>query len=221
LRHLIVSFWRPFDESFTLVSRELHREFLGFLRVIDQQTPPRLDLHLIVDNYATDKTPAVKRRLAPHPRLQPHFTPTSASWLNMVERFFAEITRKPIRRGIFKSVAELNQAIMDYLENHNADPKPFIWTKSARVILDNVARAKHALESVHELSAGGRTRTRTLDPLIKSPRKCYLDQGVFRQIFSFLSIELSPVFLLVGIVDKPVGSLDAEQIGRAAERIRP
>jgi transposase len=168
LRHLIVSFWRPFDESFTLVSRELHREFLGFLRVIDQQTPPRLDLHLIVDNYATDKTPAVKRRLAPHPRFHLNFTPTSASWLNMVERFFAEITRKPIRRGIFKSVAELNQAIIDDLENRNADPKPFIWTKSAPLILDNVARAKHALESVHSLSAGGRTRTRTLDPLIKS-----------------------------------------------------
>jgi transposase len=129
--------------------RHRHREFLGFLRTIDEQTPPHLDLHLIVDNYATHKTPAVKRWLRRHPRFHLHFTPTSASWLNMVERFFAEITRKRIRRGVFKSVAELEQAIMDYLENHNADPKPFIWTKSAREILEKVARAKHALESVH------------------------------------------------------------------------
>lgn len=129
--------------------RHRHREFLRFLKQIDQQTPANLDLHLIADNYATHKTPGVKRWLKAHPRFHLHFTPTSASWLNMVERFFAEITRNRIRRGAFKSVAELKSAIMQYLENHNADPKPFIWTKSAGEILEKVARAKQALESQH------------------------------------------------------------------------
>jgi transposase len=133
----------------TCMPRHRHREFLRFLRLIDQQTPAGLDLHLIVDNYATHKTPAVKRWLKAHPRFHLHFTPTSASWLNMVERFFAGITRKRIRRGAFKSVAELKSAIMEYLEKHNADPKPFIWTKSAGKILEKVARAKQALESQH------------------------------------------------------------------------
>jgi transposase len=125
------------------------REFLRFLKLIDQRTPAGLDLHLIVDNYATHKTPGVQRWLKAHPRFHLHFTPTSASWLNMVERFFAEITRKRIRRGAFKSVPELQAAIMDYLEKHNADPKPFVWTRSASQILEKVARAKQALESQH------------------------------------------------------------------------
>jgi transposase len=129
--------------------RHRHREFLHFLKLIEQQTPAGLNLHLIVDNYATHKTPAVKRWITAHPRFHLHFTPTSASWLNMVERFFAEITRNRIRRGAFKSVAELKSAIMGYLENHNADPKPFIWTKSAGQILEKVAGAKQALESQH------------------------------------------------------------------------
>ena len=133
----------------TCMPRHRHREFLRFLKLIDQQTPSGLDLHLVVDNYATHKTPAVKRWIKAHPRFHLHFTPTSASWLNMVERFFAEITRNRIRRGAFKSVAELKGAIMRYLENHNADPKPFIWTKSAGQILEKVARAKQALESQH------------------------------------------------------------------------
>ena len=133
----------------TCMPRHRHREFLRFLKLIDQQITEGLDLHLIVDNYATHKTPAVKRWLNAHPRFHLHFTPTSASWLNMVERFFAEITRDRIRRGAFKSVAELKAAIMQYLENHNADPKPFLWTKSASQILEKVARAKQALESQH------------------------------------------------------------------------
>jgi transposase len=133
----------------TCMPRHRHREFLRFLKLIDQQTADDLDLHLIVDNYATHKTPAVKRWLKAHPRFHLHFTPTSASWLNMVERFFAEITRKRIRRGVFKSVAVLKGAIIEYLENHNADPMPFIWTKSAGEILEKVARAKQALESQH------------------------------------------------------------------------
>ncbi len=102
--------------------RHRHREFLRFLKLIDQRTPAGLDLHLIVDNYAVHKTPGVQRSLKAHLRFHLDFTPTSASWLNMVERFFAEITRKRIRRGTFKSVAELRAAIMEYLENHNADP---------------------------------------------------------------------------------------------------
>ena len=133
----------------TCMPRHRHREFLRFLRLIDQQTASALDLHLIVDNYATHKTAAVKRWLKAHPRFHLHFTPTSASWLNMVERFFAEITRNRIRRGTFKSVTELKSAIMQHLENHNAAPKPFIWTKSAGEILEKVARAKQALESQH------------------------------------------------------------------------
>jgi transposase len=129
--------------------RHRGREFLRFLRLIDQETPTNLNLHLIVDNYATHKTPAVKRWLKAHPRFHLHFTPTSSSWLNLVERFFAEITRDRIRRGVFKSVAELKAAISYYLEKHNADPKRFVWTKSAGDILEKVARAKQALESQH------------------------------------------------------------------------
>src|SRR5262249_34319358 len=133
----------------TCMPRHRHREFLRFLRLIDQQTPKGLDLHLIVDNYATHKTPVVKRCLKSHPRFHLPFTPTSASWPNLVERFSAEITRNRTRRGAFKTVAELKDAIMQYLQNHNADPKPFVWTKSTSQILEKVARAKQALESQH------------------------------------------------------------------------
>ena len=133
----------------TCMPRHRHREFLRFLKLIIIEPRTGLDLHLIVDNYATHKTPAVKRWLNAHPRFHLHFKPTSASWLNMVERFFAEITRNRIRRGTFKSVAELNSAIIQYLDNHNAAPKPFVWTKSAGEILEKVARAKQALESLH------------------------------------------------------------------------
>ena len=129
--------------------RHRHGEFLRFLKRIDRETPAELALHLIVDNYATHKTPKVKRWLKAHPRFNLHFTPTSASWLNMVERFFGLITEDRIRCGVFKSVAELETAIMDYLDHHNADPKPFVWTKSAGEILEKVARAKQALESLH------------------------------------------------------------------------
>jgi transposase len=129
--------------------RHRHQEFLRFLKRIDKETPADLDLHLIVDNYSTHKTPEVQRWLKRHKRFHLHFTPTSSSWLNMVERFFAEITRKRIRRGVFKSTAELKDAIMAYLEHHNANPKPFVWTKSASEILEKVAKAKQALESQH------------------------------------------------------------------------
>jgi transposase len=131
------------------MKRHRHQEFLRFLRAIDRATPKRLDLHLIVDNYATHKHARVKAWLAKHPRFQLHFTPTSASWLNQVERFFGLITQQRIRRGAFTSVPDLQNAIMDYLDQHNADPKPFVWTASASSILEKVARAKQALESQH------------------------------------------------------------------------
>ncbi len=127
--------------------RHRHTEWLKFLRQIDSETPKDKALHLICDNYATHKHPVVQRWLAKHPRFHMHFTPTSASWLNMVERFFRDITTERLRRGVFTSVAELTQAIDEYIVHHNKDPKPFIWTKSARDILQKVIRANSRLSS--------------------------------------------------------------------------
>jgi len=129
--------------------RHRHQEFLRFLRAIERATPKALDLHLVIDNYATHKHAKVKEWLKRHPRCHLHFTPTSASWLNLVERFFGLITADAIRRGVFRSVADLEAAIETYLEHHNADPKPFIWTAPAKKILEKVARGRQALESVH------------------------------------------------------------------------
>ena len=129
------------------VKQHRHQEFIRFLRIIDERTPNDLDLHLVVDNYATHKHPEVKKRLALHTRFHLHFTPTSSSWLNLVERFFAEITRKRIRRGVFKSVTDLEVAIHSYLAEHNGHPKPFVWTARAADILAKVRRGKQALES--------------------------------------------------------------------------
>ena len=131
------------------MQKHLHQAFIRFLNKINRETPKRLDLHLIVDNYAAHKTPEIKRWLKRHPRFHMHFTPTSASWLNLVERFFAEITRKRIRRAVFHSIVDLQMAINDYLEQHNADPTPFIWTASASSIVKKVNRGKQALESQH------------------------------------------------------------------------
>jgi transposase len=125
--------------------RHRHQEWLKFLRRIDQETPQELDLHLIVDNYCTHKHQKVQRWLARHPRFHVHYTPTSASWLNMVERFFRDITHNRIRRESFTSVAELQRTIYNYLEHHNGDPKPFIWTAKAEDILAKVTRAREAL----------------------------------------------------------------------------
>jgi transposase len=124
-----------------------HIEWLKFLRQIDRQTPKDKTLHLIADNYATHKHPAVQDWLAKHPRFNMHFTPTSASWLNMVERFFRDISENRLRRGVFTSVPELVAAIDEYVVHHNANPKPFIWTKSARDILQKVIRANRRLSS--------------------------------------------------------------------------
>jgi transposase len=131
------------------MKRHRHQEWLKFLRAIDRTTPKTLDLHLIADNYATHKHPKVKEWIKRHPRFHMHFTPTSGSWLNQVERFFGRITEDRIRRGVFRSVAELEAAIQQYLDHHNADPKPFIWTASATAILQKVARGRQVLESAH------------------------------------------------------------------------
>jgi Integrase core domain. len=125
--------------------RHRHEEWLKFLRLIERKTPKHLTLHLIVDNYATHAHPDVQTWLAKHPRFVMHFTPTGASWLNMVERFFRDITGKRIKRDSFTSVAELELAIDLYVAHHNAQPKPFIWTASAKDILAKVTRAKAAL----------------------------------------------------------------------------
>jgi transposase len=122
--------------------RHRAKEFIQFLKKIDRTIAKYLNLHLVVDNYGTHKTKEVQAWLAKHPRFKLHFIPTSSSWLNLVERFFAEITGKKIRRGAFKSVADLIAAIEDYLSKHNADPKPFVWTKSAETILAKTRRAR-------------------------------------------------------------------------------
>lgn len=122
-----------------------HEEWLQFLRLIQRKTPKHLQLHLIVDNYATHTHPDVQAWLAKHPRFVMHFTPTSASWLNMVERFFRDISENRIRRDSFTSVAELELTIDLYVAHHNINPKPFIWTASASDILAKVTRAKAAL----------------------------------------------------------------------------
>ena len=124
------------------------KEFIAFLKKIDRTVKKGLAIHLVLDNYSTHKTADVNAWLARHPRFKLHFTPTSASWMNLVERFFAEITGKRIRRGVFTSVAELEAAIHDYLDGHNGEPKPFVWTKSASVILAKEARARAKLESI-------------------------------------------------------------------------
>ena len=129
--------------------RHRHQEFLRFLRRLDRAFPPDLPLHLIVDNYGTHTHPTVRRWLAGHPRFHLHFTPTSASWLNLVERWFRELTDKRVRRGAFPSTRELIAAIREYLQATNADPKPFVWTASVNSILKKVRRGKAVLETLH------------------------------------------------------------------------
>ena len=128
--------------------RHRHEEWSKFLKLIERKTPKHLSLHLIVDNYGTHTHPDVQAWLGKHPRFVMHFTPTSASWLNMVERFFRDISENRIKRDSFTSVAELELAIELYIANHNAHPKPFIWTATASDILAKVSRAKAALAAV-------------------------------------------------------------------------
>lgn len=129
--------------------RHRHQEFIRFLKKIDSETPEGLDLHLIVDNYGTHKHPRVKSWLRRHARFHLHFIPTSSSWLNMVERWFREITDKRIRRGTFKNVSDLIAAIKEYMENHNQNPRVFVWSAPADKILTKIAICKEALETLH------------------------------------------------------------------------
>ena len=130
--------------------RHRHEEFLKFLRTIERETPKGLQVHLICDNYATHKHADVKAWLAKHPRFHMHFTPTSSSWLNLVERWFRELTDKALRRGVFHSVPDLITKIEEYLDAHNEDPKPFVWTATADDILAKVARGRVALQAVNQ-----------------------------------------------------------------------
>ena len=130
------------------MEKHRHNEWLSFLRLIDKSTPRDKNIHIICDNYATHKHSNVKVWLKRNPRFQVHFTPTSASWLNMVERFFRDITDKSVRRGVFRNVAELTQAITDYIKGHNADPKPFIWTARASDILEKVKKGRQKLNKM-------------------------------------------------------------------------
>jgi transposase len=127
-------------------SRHRHQEFLSFLKTIEKQTPAELSIHLIVDNYATHKHEKVKNWLKRNKRVQLHFIPTSSSWLNLVERFFGLLTDKALRRGVFTSVKELETKIQEFIDQHNDQPKPFVWTRSANKILEKVDRARLALQ---------------------------------------------------------------------------
>ena len=129
--------------------RHRHQEFLKFLRTIEREVPRKLDIHMILDNYGTHGHPDVKTWLEKHPRFKLHFTPTGSSWLNLVERWFGEITRKRIRRGVFKNVPELVVAIEEYIRCHNEDPKPFVWTKRAEDIINKIAHCKAVIETLH------------------------------------------------------------------------
>lgn len=129
--------------------RHRHQEFLKFLRKIDRSVPPKLDIHIVLDNYGTHNHEAVREWLADRPRYHLHFTPTGASWVNLVERFFAEITQRRIRRGTFLSVTELIQAILDYIRHRNKKPKPFSWTAKASDILRKVRKSRATSEAGH------------------------------------------------------------------------
>jgi transposase len=134
-------------------SRHRHQEFLAFLRLIDSEIRKGTEIHLILDNYSTHMHEDVRAWLDNHKRFQLHFTPTSSSWLNLVERWFREITTKRIRRGSFGSVAELVTAINDYIAHNNENPRPFIWTKTAKQIITKVRRGRVALEAVRQSRA--------------------------------------------------------------------
>jgi len=145
VRHGTTSLFAALDVATGEVIGECHRrhraiEFKKFLTTIDEQVPGHLDVHLIMDNYATHKTPAIRRWLAKRPRFHVHFTPTSASWVNLVERWFATLTAKQLRRGTHRSTVQLEAAIKDYIEICNEDPKPFVWTKTADQIFQSIKR---------------------------------------------------------------------------------
>lgn len=145
VRHGTTSLFAALDVRTGKIIGECHRrhrsvEFRKFLNRINKAVPPDLDVHLILDNYGTHKTALIRRWLVSHPRFHLHFTPTGASWLNLVERFFAALTEKQLRRGAHRSTRELEEAIYRYIDHGNSDPKPFIWTKTADQILESLAR---------------------------------------------------------------------------------
>ena len=129
-------------------ARHRHQEFLNFLKRLDGEFPAGLELHVVMDNYGTHKHPKVQRWLKRHPRFKPHFIPTSSSWLNLVERWFGELTGKRLRRGVFVSVEDLQRAIEQYLAAWNANPKPFVWTATVDSIVEKLERCKQTLERI-------------------------------------------------------------------------
>jgi transposase len=154
-RHGTTSLFAALELKTNRVIGQLHRrhrsrEFRRFLDVIEFQVPAGMEVHIIADNYATHKTATIRKWFAKRLHFHIHFTPTYGSWLNLVERWFAELTNKRIRRGAFRSVKELESAILESIEVHNEDPKPFVWTRTADQILDSIARfARRTLAAVH------------------------------------------------------------------------
>jgi len=130
------------------MKRHRHQEWIRFLQTIDTSTDPALELHLIVDNYATHKHPKARRWLTRHPRFHVHFIPTSSSWLNLVERWFRNLSQKRLRRGVFRSVPQLVQAIQEYVERHNGKTTGFTWTAQADAILAKIRRARAVLDKL-------------------------------------------------------------------------
>lgn len=154
IRHGTRDLFAALDVQAGTVIGELHHrhrsvEFRKFLDTVDANTPPDVDLHLILDNSSIHKTPLVHRWLLRHPHVHLHFTPTSASWLNLVESWFALLTTRRLRRGAFHSTHALEQAIKDYIATTNTDPTPFVWTKTADDILDSVARYCQRINDSH------------------------------------------------------------------------
>lgn len=161
-RHGTTSLFAALDLKTSQVIGQFHHrhrsvEFRRFLDTIEANVPSGLDVHLILDNYGTHKTALIRKWLLKRPRFHVHFTPTYGSWLNLVERWFAELTNKRIRRGVFRSVRELESAIREYIEIHNEDPKPFVWTRTADQILDSIARYANRTLTSHPSGITSRT----------------------------------------------------------------
>jgi transposase len=141
--------------------RHRHQEFLKFLRRLDHEFPGDVPLHLVLDNYGTHKHPNVRAWFKRHPRFIPHFVPTSASWLNLIERWFGELTGKRVRRGSFANVDELQQAILEFLAAWNEQPKPFVWTATVQMIQEKLTRCRQTLEQIQPGCTQPRRRRRT------------------------------------------------------------
>ena len=141
-------------------ARHRHQEWLKFLRRLDEEFPGPVPLHLVMDNYGTHKHPRVQAWLGRHPRFIPHFVPTSSSWLNLVERWFGELTSKRVRRGAFFSVEDLQKAILEFLEAWNDDPQPFVWTATVDSILEKLSRCRRTLEQIQLGCTQPRSRKR-------------------------------------------------------------